>query len=90
MDLYGTSLQQHTGKAAGFAIGSALLSFLSTFSGHVILGLLLGILAVPLGLAGAVIAASPRVSGGIISVVGIFVGLLGIVFAIFGMLGKLL
>lgn len=47
-----------------------------------VFGLLLAVAAVALGAVGFFLAASPRVSGGILSLVAIVLGLIGTVFAV--------
>ncbi len=83
-------MDQKTGTAAIVSIIAAIVSFVLIFSGHSVFGFILAIASVALGFIGLLMAASPRVSGGIISIVGIIVGSLGFLVAILGMLGAIL
>jgi hypothetical protein len=80
---------QRTGTAATLAIVAALGAWLATFTGHPVWGLILALVAIPLGAIGLVRAASPRVSGGILSIVAIIVAVLGLGVAGLGMVGTL-
>jgi hypothetical protein len=68
---------QKTGIFAAIAIIAAIVSFVLTFTGSSVLGLLAAILSVPLGIVGLIMAASPRVSGGMLSILAIVLGMLG-------------
>jgi hypothetical protein len=81
---------QKTGIFATIAIIAAIASFILTFTGSPILGLLAAILSVPLGIVGLIMAASPRVSGGMLSILAIILGILGLGVAILGMIGGIL
>jgi hypothetical protein len=81
---------QKTGTAAILSIIGAIVCFILTFSGHVFSGFALAMIAIVLGIIGFFMAASPRVSGGIISIGGIVLGAIGIVLDILGMVGKIL
>jgi hypothetical protein len=83
-------MEQKTGIAAILSIIAAIGSFFLTFSGHSFFGFLVAIASVVLGFIGLLLAASPRVSGGIISIVAIIIGALGLVIAILGMVGAIL
>ena len=61
------------------AIAAAIGSFMT----GAFLGTLLAIAAIVLGLIGALLAMSPRVRGGMMSIVAIGAGLVGIVAAVF-------
>lgn len=61
------------------AVAAALGSFMT----GAFLGTLLAIAAIVLGLLGALLAMSPRVRGGMMSLVAIGAGLLGIIAAVF-------
>lgn len=80
-------MQQKIGIAATLAILAAGISYALTCSGHPIWGLLLALLSIPLGLAGLVMAASPRVSGGILSIVAVALGAIGILVSVLGIVG---
>jgi len=83
-------MYEKTGLAAILSIVAAIGSFFLTFSGHSFFGFLTAIASVILGFIGLMMAASPRVSGGIISIVAIVIGALGCVIAILGMVGAIL
>ena len=80
-------MDQRTGIAATLSILAAIGSYIAVCAGHPGWGLLLAILAIPLGLVGLVMAASPRVSGGILSIVAMVLGVVAIVFAVLGIIG---
>jgi len=80
-------MDQRTGTSATLSIVSAIASYLLTFTGHPIWGLLTGIVSLPLGVLGLVLAASPRVSGGFISLLGVVLGALAIVISLLGIIG---
>ncbi len=61
----------------------AVVAAIGSFMTGAFLGTLLAIAAIVLGLVGALLALSPRVRGGMISIIAIGAGLLGIVAAIF-------
>lgn len=61
------------------AIGAAIASF---FFGAM-LGFLLAVAAIVLGVVGMLLAVSPSIRGGIISIISVLAGLLGIVAAVF-------
>jgi hypothetical protein len=61
------------------AIGAAIASF---FFGA-FLGFILAVAAIILGVIGLLLAASPSIRGGIISVLSVVAGLLGIIAAVF-------
>jgi hypothetical protein len=79
-----------TGPSALLAILAAIGSYVLTFSGRPVLGLVIALLALPLGVIGLVMAASPRVSGGILSIVAIVLAVFALGIALLAMLGMLL
>jgi hypothetical protein len=81
---------QRTGTLAIISIVSAIAAYIAVFSGSPILGLILAIAAIPFGVFGLLMAASPRVSGGIISIFGIVLGGIGVVVAGFGAVGMVI
>jgi len=83
-------MEQKTGAAATVSLVSAILSWIITFTGHPIWGMILGLVAIPAGLIGALMAASPRVGGGLLSVIGIVIGILGLGLAVLGLIGVIL
>jgi hypothetical protein len=78
-----------TGSSALLAILAAIGSYILTFSGRPVFGLVVALLALPLGVIGLVMAASPRVSGGILSIVAIVLAVFGLGIALLTMLGML-
>jgi hypothetical protein len=80
-------------KTGALAIGSILLaigSFVLVFMGHPVMAFICAVLAVPAGFLGLVMAASSRVSGGIMSILGMLIGAGGLIFAILGIIGAIL
>ncbi len=75
-------MNQKTGTFALLAIIAAIASYLLTFSGHRLFAILAGVISIPLGIGGFVMAASPRVSGGIISIISILLGVFAIGIAV--------
>jgi hypothetical protein len=78
---------QKTGLSAMLAIIAAIGSYLATFTGRPIIGLLAALAALPLGVIGLVMAASPRVSGGVLSIVAIALAVFAIGIALLGIIG---
>lgn len=78
-------MNQRTGTLATLAIIVAVASYFLTFSGHKLFGIVLAILALPLGAGGFVMAASPRVSGGILSIISILLAIFAIGVAVVAM-----
>ena len=83
-------MEQKAGTSATLSIIAAVGSFIVTFTGHPFFGLLLGIAAIPLGAIGMAIAASPKIGGGLMSVIAIVVGLIAIGVAVLGMIGAII
>jgi hypothetical protein len=81
---------QRTGTMAILSIVSAIAAYIFVFAGSPFLGLLLAVLAIPLGVFGLLMAASPRVSGGIISIFGIVLGAIGAIVAGLGAAGAII
>ncbi len=71
-------MNQKTGTFAILAIIAAIVSYFLTFSGHRLFAIAAGVISIPLGIGGFVMAASPRVSGGIISIISILLGVFAI------------
>jgi hypothetical protein len=84
------NMAQRTGTSATLSIVAAIGSFLLTFTGHPIWGLIAGIISLPFGIIGFVGAASPRVSGGIISLLAIALGAVAIVIGLLGIVGVII
>ena len=83
-------MNQKTGTAAILSILFAIGSFYASFTGSPFIGFLLALVAIPLGFFGALRAASPRVSGGIISIIAIILGGLGLLVAVLGVVGLII
>jgi len=81
---------QKTGMAATVAIITAIASFILTLIGHPVFGLLTALTAVVAGIFGLIMAASPKVSGGIISIASIVLGIFGIGLSVLGMIGVII
>ena len=76
--------EEKTGTLATAAIIAAVLSFILTFTGHVLWGGMSALISIPLGAIGLFMAASPRVGGGIMSIAAIILGVFAIGVAIVG------
>lgn len=83
-------MEQKTGTLATLAIIAAVASYVLTFSGHPLFGMLAALVSLPLGIFGLVRAASPRVGGGILSIVALILGVLAIGIAVLGIVGVIL
>jgi hypothetical protein len=64
------------------AIIAAIASFFMSGRGHAVGGFFLALLAIGAGLVGGVRALSPRVSGGILSILAVIMGAIAIVFSL--------
>ncbi|HYO11289.1 MAG TPA: hypothetical protein VER17_20155 [Tepidisphaeraceae bacterium] len=65
----------------------AIVAAVISFRVGALTGLLLAIAAIVLGIIGLLLSLSPRVRGGIVSIVGVVAGLIGIIAAAFKLLG---
>jgi hypothetical protein len=83
-------MAQNTGAAATVSLIAAILSWIITFTGHPIWGMVLGLISIPAGIIGLLMAASPRVSGGVLSIIGIVLGVLALGLAVLGLIGVIL
>jgi hypothetical protein len=83
-------MTQKTGVAATISLIAAILSWIITFTGHPIWGMVLGLISIPAGIMGFLMAASPRVSGGVLSIIGIVLGILGLGIAVLGLIGVII
>lgn len=79
--------EQKTGLAATLSILAALGAYVLTCVGQPGWGLLAAIASIPLGLIGFVMAASPKVSGGILSIVAIILGALATIVSLLVFIG---
>ena len=68
------------------AIIAAIVSFVMSGRGREFWGLFLALLAIGAGLVGGVRALSPRVSGGILSILAVILGVIAIVFALIALI----
>jgi hypothetical protein len=80
-------LNQKTGTTAILSIIAAVVSYYATLTGSPIVGFLLALVSIPLGITGMFKAASPRVSGGIISIFAIGMGAVGMIVAMLAVIG---
>jgi hypothetical protein len=88
MDNYSIRPPQKMGTGAILAVVASLGSMFVSCSGHPGWGLILAIVAIPLGLFGMLRAASPEVSGGMASIISILFGVVGIGVALVAMFAK--
>lgn len=82
-------MDQRTAVPAILAILLALGGFLATFSGHPAWGLILEILAIPLGVTGAVMAISPWVGGGLLSMISVVLAVIGALLSLLMLIGHI-
>ncbi|MDA8163519.1 MAG: hypothetical protein M0017_00610 [Desulfobacteraceae bacterium] len=82
--------QQRPGLSAVLSIIAAIGSYAATFSKHPIIGLLAALAALPLGVIGLIMAASPRVRGGIVSIAAILLAIFALGIALLGIIGVIL
>lgn len=78
---------QRRGAAATVAILAAVAGYVAVFTGHPFVGLLLELVAIVAGLIGLALSASPRIGGGLISVIAVVLGLAGVGASVLGMIG---
>ncbi len=78
-------MNQKTGTLATISILAAVVSYILTFSGHTAFGIVAALISIPFGVGGFVMAASPRVSGGIMSIISILLGVFAIGIAVIAM-----
>lgn len=82
--------EQKTGTLAVGAIIAAGLSFVLTFAGHPVFGLFSALISIPLGIIGLMVAASPRVGGGLLSIAAIVIGVIAMGVAVLGGVGAII
>jgi hypothetical protein len=82
-------MEQRTGTAATLAIIAAIGGFVLVFAGNPGWAILVELAAGVLGVAGLIMAASPRVSGGILSIAAIVIAIFGLGIAILVLIGTL-
>jgi hypothetical protein len=83
------AVEQRTGTAATLAIISAVGGFILIFTGNPGWGLLAEIVAGFLGAVGLVMAASPRVSGGMLSITALVIAFFGLGVSVLGIIGTI-
>lgn len=86
-------MEKNPQKASGSAALSLALvvgSLAGTFTGHPVIGLLAVIAALPLGVLGLLLAVSPKIGGGLMSVGALVLGILAVLLAILGMIGVII
>ena len=79
---------QRIGMTAMLALLAAIAGVIAVFVGQPGWGLLFAIGAAVLGAIGFFMSASPRVSGGMISIVAIVIGVFGIGLSVLGVIGS--
>jgi hypothetical protein len=89
MEERGMAVAQQTGTLATLAILAAIGGMVATFTGHPVWGLIIDLVAIPLGIGGLLTAASPRVRGGVLSIIAIVAAVIGLGLAGLGMIGTL-
>lgn len=80
--------EQTTGTAATLAIIAAIGGFVLIFTGNPGWGLLAELFAGLLGAIGLIMAASPRVSGGMLSLAAIVIAVFGLGLSVLGLVGS--
>jgi hypothetical protein len=83
-------MDQRTGTAAILAIIAAIGGFIVLFTGNPGWALIVEFAAVALGVIGFFMAASPRVSGAILSIAAIVIAVIGIGVSVLGLIGAIL
>lgn len=83
-------MQQKSSISATLAILTAAGSYLLSFSGRPFWGILAALISLPLGIFGLVRAASPRVGGGLLSLIALVLGVLATGLAVLVMIGVLI
>ncbi len=78
-------MNQKTGVLATVAIIAAIASYFLTFNGHKVYGIVAALISIPFGIGGFIMAASPRVSGGIMSIISILLAVFAIGIAVIAM-----
>ena len=81
---------QKAGTAATIAIVAAIGSFLLTVSGNPIWGLVIALLAIIMGIVGVTMSVSPKIGGGLMSIISIIFGVGDIGVSVLVILGILI
>ena len=82
-------MDQKVGGAAIASIIAGIASFAFTCTARPFFGVIAAIVALIAGGIGFLMAASPRVRGGMISIAAMVLGALGVIVGVLGMFGKL-
>lgn len=82
--------KQKTSTAAAASFIVAVASYLATCTGHPGWGLFAAIAAMPLGVLGILLAVSPRIKGGILSVFALIFAAVGAIISILAITGSAL
>lgn len=80
---------QKASASAVLALVAAAASLGATLTGHPLLGVFAALLCLPLAIFGLVFAVSPRIGGGLMSVMAILLGILASLLALLSMIGVL-
>lgn len=83
-------MEQKTGLFATLSILFAVGSYILSFSARPGWGMLAALFSIPLGAVGLIRAASPRVSGGLLSIIAIVLGVAAIGVAVLVLIGVLI
>ncbi|HEX2229551.1 MAG TPA: hypothetical protein VHM64_20645 [Candidatus Binatia bacterium] len=83
------AIEQRTGTAATLAIIAAIGGFILIFTGNPGWGLIVEFLAGVLGAVGLLMAASPRVSGGMLSIAAIVLAVIGLGISVLALIGSI-
>ncbi len=83
-------MEQKAGTSATVSIIAAIASYFLTFTAHPVYGLIAALVAIPLGIIGLVMAASPRIGGGLLSIAAIVLAVGAIGVAVLGLIGVIL
>jgi hypothetical protein len=83
------AIEQRTGTAATLAIIAAIGGFVLIFTGNPGWGLLVEVIAGVLGAVGFIMAASPRVSGGMLSIAAIVLAVIGLGISVLALIGSI-
>ncbi|HKJ64135.1 MAG TPA: hypothetical protein VJ969_01950 [Desulfopila sp.] len=81
---------QKAGSAATIALIAAIVSFILTFTGSPIWALVVALVAVGAGILGVLMAASPKIGGGLMSILAIILGVLDTGIAVLGIVGVII
>ena len=83
-------MEQKTGTAAILAIAAAIGGIVLVFTGNPGWGLIVELIAIALGAVGFLMAASPRVSGGLLSIAAMIIAVLGLGMSILALIGTII